>query len=697
MGRTMTTPTPPTAKKVPKAITLHGDSRKDYYYWMRFKDDPDVIGYVEEENSYTDEMMKHTVPLQDALLREFESRMADEDLTVPEAYDGYLYYRRTDKGRQYPVYLRRREGTDSEEVVLDQNAASEGHEYFEVKLVRPSPDHRMVAYTADVDGSERYRVFVRDIASGDVVDASLDNADDVVWGEGSDVLYYSIINESHRRHKVLRHRVGADRTDDLLVYHEKDPAFEYLRVSKTKTGKYVMITSQSLTKSEVQLLRANGSEELWTLKPREDGVKYYAVHADGRFFIVTNEDAPNMRLMTVEDSDPRPENWREVLPNRDSVAICVSDPEPWVEPFENHLAVYELENGAFRINVIDLRSGSARIVPLPVRHGTVRPEFGHDLASTVLRFTCSSPLVPRSTYDYHMDTDEMELRRRETVPAYDPEGYEMHRTVARSADGASIPMFVVHRKGLGKDGGRPLYLYAYGAYGDFESVPTSFDSTLVSLLDRGFVCAFVQIRGGGEMGGEWYRAGVMMTKKNSFEDFIAAAEHMIREGYTSKDRIVVRGGSAGGLLVAAAMVMRPDLFGAVVAEVPFVDVVTTQMDPKIPLVPGEYEEWGNPDIPEQYRYMKSYSPYDRIERRGYPSTLLTTGMNDPRVPYWEPLKMAARMRELKTDDNVLLLSAKLTEGHHGGSGRYDSLRDTAFVYAFMLDALGITGPNRTQE
>ena len=693
MGR----PTPPTAKKVPKTLTLHGDTRTDDYYWMRFRDDPDVMRYVEEENRYTDEMTRHTARLQETLLQEFESRVADEDLSVPEMNDGYLYYRRTEKGKQYPVYLRTREGTDSEEVVLDQNRAAEGHDYFEVKLVRPSPDQSMVAYTADIDGSERYRVYVREIASGDIVDDSLDNADDVVWGEGSDVLYYSIINESHRRHKVLKHRIGSDRADDELIYHEKDPMFEYLRVSKTKTGKYVMITSQSLTKSEVQLLRADGSEAPWTLRPRQDGVKYYAVHADGRFFIATNEDAPNIRLMTVDDSDPRQENWREVLPHRDSVTICVSDPDPWIEPFEDYLAVYERENGAFRFNVIDLRSGSATVVPLPIRHGTVRPEFGHDLGSTVLRFTCSSSLVPRSTYDYHMDTGEMELRLRETVPGYDPAGYEMHRTVARSADGASIPVFVVHGKGVRKDGARPLYLYAYGAYGDFESVPAQFDSTLFSLIDRGFVCAFAQIRGGGDLGGDWYRAGVLMTKKNSFEDFIAAAEHMIREGYTSKDRIVIRGGSAGGLLVTASMVMRPDLFGAVVAEVPFVDVITTQMDPKLPLVPGEYDEWGNPEIPEQYRYMKSYSPYDGIEVRDYPDILLTTGMNDPRVPYWEPLKMAARMRELKTDDNMLLLSAKLTEGHHGGSGRYNSLRDSAFVYAFMLDSLGVSEQDRAQE
>ena len=681
---------PPTAKRVPKELKLHGDVRVDSYYWLRDRDDPDVLDYILKENEYTSKVMAHTESLQSKLYRELGDRLPEEDITVPRKVDDYLYYERTVRGKQYPMHCRRRGSMEAEEeVYLDENVVADGYDFFQVGAMAMSPSHGKCAYLADTDGSERYRLFVKDLATGKVVDSQLNDIWDMVWGEEEDAVYYVILDDVHRPYKVFKHAVGADPADDVLIYHEKDPAFEYLRLHKSKSRKYIVITAQSLTKSEVWLLRSDGSGEPWRLRPRKDDVKYYVTHTGDKFLVFTNEGASNYKVMYVDESSPEVENWKEAVPSRDTV-ICISEPITWVEPFDGFLAMVELEAGIFRIGVLDLEDMSTRAFDLPVEFGAVSPMFGADMSVPRFRFSCSSPVVPNSVYECDLRTGEMTLLKRDDIPGYDPDKYVLSMSEALAEDGTVLPIFLAHRKGIQRDGRNPLYLEAYGAYGDFEEAPTPFSSNRISLLDRGFVCAFAQIRGGGEMGREWYKQGSMQNKKNSFTDFIACAEHLVKGGYTSTDRLVVRGRSAGGLLMGAVLTMRPDLFRAVVADVAFVDVISTQLDPKIPLVPGEWEEWGNPAVEEHYWYMKSYSPYDNIDRREYPRALFTAGMNDPRVPYWEPVKMVAKLRELKTDDNLLLLVTSLTEGHRGGSGRYDSLKEEAFTYAFMLDSVGIS-------
>jgi oligopeptidase B len=635
--------------------------------------------------------MAHATSLQEKLYSELGSRIPEEDSTVPRKVDDYYYYERTVRGKQYSIHCRKRGSMDAEEeVYLDENALADGQEFFFIGAMAISPSHGRCAYMADMDGSERYRLFVKDLSTGDIIDSRLSDLWDIVWGEEEDVVYYVVLDEVHRPYKVFKHVIGADPQTDALVFHEDDPAVEYLRLHKSKSRKYIVATSQSLTKSEVWLLRSDGSGDPWVFRPREDGVKYYVTHAGDKFFVITNKDAPNFKVMCVDESSPRTGSWREVVPHREDSAVCISEPIAWIEPFDDFIAMIEREDGLFKIDILDLADMSHRSVDLPERYCAVTPMFGADMSSPRFRFSCSSLIAPSSVYECDLRTGEMTLLKTDEVPDYDRDRYEFSRILAHAEDGTPLPIFLVHMKGVGKDGRNPLYLEGYGSYGDFEEAPTPFSPARISMLDRGFICAFAQLRGGGEMGGEWYRQGVSLNKKTTFTDFIACAEHLIREGYTSKDRLVVRGRSAGGLLMGAIMTMRPDLFNAVVAEVAFVDVISTQMDPTIPLVVGEWDEWGNPSIPEHYWYQKSYSPYDRIEQREYPRALFTAGMNDPRVQYWEPAKMVAKLRELKTDDNTLLLLTSLHEGHRGGSGRYDSLREEAFALAFMMDSVGIS-------
>lgn len=577
-----------------------------------------------------------------------------------------------------------------EEAYLDENELVDGHEFFSVGAIVRSPSHNKCAYMADTDGSERYRLFVKDLTSGEFIDSQLSDVWDIAWGEEEDAIYYVVLDEVHRPYKVFKHVIGTKPEEDVLIYHEKDPTFEYLRLSKTKSRKYIVITAQNLTKSEIWLLKSDGSGELRSLVARAESVKCYITHIGDRFFVLTNKDAPNYKLMAVDESASNPESWVEVIPNRRSSAVCISDPVPWIEPFDDFLAIFEREGGLFKISVLDLNDMTSKTIELPEKFSAVTPMFGADVSLPLLRFSCSSLNVPNSVYECDLRTGKLAVLKKDEIPGYDRDKYELSRIVAHADDGTELPIFFVHRKDFQKDGANPLFLEAYGSYGDFEEAPTPFSSDRVSLMDRGVICAFAQIRGGGEMGEEWYRQGVLLSKRNTFTDFIACAEHLISEGYTSKERLVIRGRSAGGLLVGAVMMMRPDLFKAVVAGVAFVDVVTTMTDPTIPLVPGEYEEWGNPNVPEHYEYLKSYSPYDRVVAREYPRALFTAGMNDPRVAYWEPIKMVAKLRELKTDDNLLLLVTNFKEGHRGSSGRYDSIRQEAFECAFVLDSFGVS-------
>jgi oligopeptidase B len=684
-------PVPPEAKRVPLEIVMHGDVRVDEYHWMRDRSDPDLMRYVEEENRYTDAVMAPTEVLQARLADEIVSRIPEEDESVPRMVDGYMYYEKTVAGKQYPVNCRRRGSMEGEEeVVLDQNAIAEGLEFFEMGMVKVSPNHRFVAYLADTNGSERYELFIRDIASGELLNSRISDTESAEWTNDSRALLYVTLDEVHRPDKVRRHVLGDDPASDELVYHEEDPRCEYLSLRKTKSEEFMLITAQSLTTSEVRFLPAEGAHgKARLLAPRKQGVRYYALHHGSTFYILTNEDAPNFRMMRTLDKDCSPDKWEEVIPHSEDVALCVSDPVPWAEVFEKHLVVFDRQDGVVGIRVMDIETGEWHRVPMPEKVCSPVPMENTRYESKSFRFKVSSLTRPETVYEYDMAARTLTERKRAEVVGYRPEEYGTEKIFATAPDGASISIIMVYRKPLVRDGRRPLLLLGYGAYGDFETAGGEFSVERLSLLDRGVVFAIANIRGGADMGGRWYELGVMLNKKNSFTDFIACAEHLVAQGYTSSDRLAATGRSAGGLLMGAVANMRPDLFKAIETGVPFVDVISTQMDHTIPLVPGETEEWGDPAVEEHYWYMKSYSPYDNVEHKAYPAMLVTTGLNDPRVPYWEPVKWVARLRARKTDSNPLLLRTRIVQGHRGSSGRYDHAKDAAFLMAFVLHSLGI--------
>lgn len=684
-------PRPPIARKVPKRIVKHGDERVDDYHWFRDRSNPGVIEYIEAENRYTNEFMKRTEGFQKRLFAELAGRIAETDSTVPEKIGDFLYYLRTEKGKQYPKVCRRRVGPDApEEVILDVNEAAQGNDFFNVDTHKVSPDHRLLAYLADTTGSERHTLFVKDLGSGRLLEDRVTNVSAVEWANDSKTILYSTMDEEYRPYKVFKHLIGTEPEKDVQLYHEEDPAFYYMTLSKTKTKAFIILHVESATTSEVHCLDANRpGGQFRVFRPRKHGVTYFVLHHAGRFFIVTNENAPNFKIMEAPQEDPSEANWRTVVPHRTSTAIDVSDPHPWVEAFRDHLVVYERANAIGRIRVIRLEDGGSSYVPLPENVCHVSPVETSDFDSPTLRFSYSSMVTPPRIYDYDMRTGALILRKQEDIPGFDASQYVSERISARAKDGTMIPVSLIHRKGLVKDGRSPCYLYGYGAYADFEGPAAKFNANLLSLLDRGFVCANAHIRGGGDLGRQWHKDGSMLTKINSFTDFIACAEHLVAEGYTSKDRLVARGKSAGGLLMGAVTNMRPDLFKVVIAEVPYVDAINTMLDPTIPMTVGEFEEWGNPEHKEFYDYLKLYSPYDNVERKAYPNMLVTAGLNDSRVQYWEPTKWVAKLRAMKTDDNIILLRTNIVEGHMGASGRYDHLRWHAFMFAYVLEMLGI--------
>jgi len=682
---------PPVARKVPKETTIHGDRIVDSYFWIREKSNPGVIEYIQAENDYTIRMTEHTVGLQKTLFNEFRRRIVEEDSTVPVKVDDYFYYSRTEKGKQFPILCRKRVSMESvEEVMLDVNKLAEGNEFFNLDVHKVSPDHKFIAYLADTTGSERHRLYIKDLLTGRLLPETMQDTASVVWSNDSRTLFYSVMDHEFRPFKVFRHVLGTDPKEDVEVFHESDRRYYYLRLVKTKSKAYIMITVESASTSEVHYTSADRpSEPFNVFRPRKHEVAYFVLHHGDRFFIVTNEGAENFKIMETPEKDPSEGNWREFVPHSKTACIDVSDPEPFIEVFRDYMAIFEHENCLARIRVIDLKGKTSHIIQLPEELCTLTPNENPDHDSNVLRFEYSSMTTPETIYDYDMKARKLELRKRTEVPDYDHAKYVAERVFAKARDGVSVPMTIVHKKGMKRDGKNPCHLYAYGAYGDFEGPSPKFNRYWISLLDRGFVCASAHIRGGGDMGRGWHKQGKVLTKKNSFEDFIACAEHLIKEGYTSSDRLSARGRSAGGLLMGAVVTMRPDLFKAIVAEVPFVDVINTMLDETIPLTSGELEEWGDPRIKEHYDYMKTYSPYDNIKATRYPNMLVTSGWNDSRVQYWEPTKFVAKLRAMKTDDNVLLLRTNIVQGHSGAPGRYDALRYYSFMYAFILDKLGI--------
>lgn len=679
----------PAAPKKPHPITQHGITREDHYHWLRNREDPDTLKYLRAAMSHFEQFMDSLMPLQETLFSEMRGRIQETDSTVPEKRGGYLYYQKTEAGKQYPIFCRRKDAPQSpEEILLDQNRLAEGKVYCSVSAFAVSPDGDKLAYTVDFEGNETFTVHILDLKSGQPYPETIHNVygsayfrTGIEWANDSETFFYVTLDDAKRPYKLFRHRLGSDPLQDDLLFTEEDETF-FLYPHKTRDNLYILTEHHSTTTTEVRYLSADQPEEgLKVIAPRRPGIEYYAAHHKGYFFLVTNENAKNFKLVKVAVGDASPEHWQEVIPHRPQVMLS------GMETFENHLVLYEYRDGLQHIRISD-PDGVSRVryvrFPEPVYH--FEPEHNPNFQSHKLRIKYSSLVTPHTIVDIHLDSGAWEIQKEETVIGYDKSQYVCEQIHAEAPDGRQVPISITYKKDLSRDGSNPALLHGYGAYG--ANLEAEFNANRISLLNRGFVYAIAHVRGSSVLGREWYEDGKLLRKKNSFSDFIACAEHLIRAGYTSKERLAILGVSAGGLLVAACMTMRPDLFKAVIAKVPFVDVVNSMSDPSIPLTTHEYDEWGNPAVREHFEYMLSYSPYDNIKAAAYPHLLLTAGFNDPRVGYWEPAKFAAKLRELKTDDNLLLLKVNFNAGHAGASGRYDFMKETASEYAFLLETVG---------
>jgi len=674
---------PPVAKIVPRVDTMFGDVRVDNYFWLRDKENPEVLAYIEAENAYTDSMMKHTEGLQKKLYDEMLGRIKETDLSLPMHQDSFYYYSRTEQGKAYGIFCRKKLNLNApEQILLDINELAAGHEYFSVAAMDVSPDHRWLLYSFDTAGSERYVLRIKDLVSGQLASDMITNTHySTAWGNDNKTIFYTTANEAWRAYKLWRHTMGTDPSTDVMVYHEPDSMFS-VSIDRTRSKRYLLMSLTSMITSEIRFLDAdNPTGEFKTIEPRRDGTEYSVQHRGDRFYIYTNDGVQNFRLVTAPVANPGKENWQTVMSGSDSVYLTGFD------LFSDWLVVYERKAGLQQISVTDFNNNEGHYISFDEPVYTVGPDNNPEFVTDSLRFNYTSLLTPQSIYDYNFKTRQRTLKKQtEVLGGYDPTQYQQERLFAKAADGAMVPIALVYKKGMVKNGKNPVWLYAYGAYG--ISTDAEFRSTRLSMINRGFIYAIAQVRGGSEMGRKWYEDGKLLHKKNTFTDYIACAEKLIADKYTSADKIVANGGSAGGLLMGAIANMRPDLFRIITTEVPFVDLMGTETDVSLPLTVEEFEEWGNPFKEEYYKYMRSYSPFDNVEKKVYPIMLLQGGLNDTRVSYWEPTKWAARLRANKTDNNLLLLKIQ-TAGHGGASGRYGRLKEIAFDYAFVLDQLGI--------
>ncbi len=673
--------TPPRAKFVPKEISLHGDTRVDNYFWLRDRSDPDVVPYLEAENRFTEESMASSKPLQEALYKEILGRIQETDLSVPVKRDGYYYYTRTQEGKAYSIQCRKHGSLDAaEEILLDSNALAEGQKYFRLGNFAVSPDHRLLAYSTDLEGDETYTIQVKDLSTGQLLPDRIANTYYTLeWANDNRTFFYTVLDAAKRPYQAFRHELGA--ASDALVYQEDDARFN-VGLTKTRSRRFVFIETASSVTSELRYLEADQPRsEFRVLLPRRQDIEYDASHHGEHFYIRTNDQAKNFRLMRTDVNQPSSDNWQEVIPARSAVTI------EGVDSFQGHIAVYERERGLETICIRDSTGAFSHYIEFPEPVYTVAATGNVEYQTDVLRFNYTSLVTPASVFDYNIRTRERELKKQyEVRGGYDASQYQSERIFAKAPDGVEVPISLVYRRGFQPNGTSPLLLYGYGAYG--HSIDPRFSSDRLSLLDRGFVFAIAHIRGGAEMGEEWHDQGKLLHKRNTFTDFIACAERLLAAQYTSTDRLAIMGGSAGGLLMGAVLNLRPDLFHAAIAKVPFVDTLNTMLDPTLPLTIAEYEEWGNPEEKQFYEYIRSYSPYDNVTPREYPAMLVTAGLNDPRVSYWEPAKWVAKLRTLKTDSNVLLLKTDMGSGHFGPSGRYEGIKEVAFDYAFLLGTIG---------
>lgn len=675
---------PPVAEKQPQVLELHGDRRLDNYFWLRDIDNPKVVAYLDAENAYTAAMMQHTDSLQTQLYDEMLSRIQETDLSLPYRKDNYYYYSRTEAGKAYRIYCRKQGSLDApEEVLLDENELASGHDFFELGIFDVSPNHQILAYSFDTSGSERYTLFFLDLNTRQLYPETIaDTYFSFCWANDNQTGFYTKIDTANRPYQLFRHTLGTSPESDELIYHEPDEAYA-LYVDNTRSQSYILMTLRSSITTEIHYLDANHPRsDFQVIYHRDPGIEYDVDHHSDYFYIVTNEAATNFKLVKTPIAAPSKDNWQTVIPHREDVLLS------GISLFAHHLVIYERKDGLQTARVRNLSTGDESNIVFPEPTYAFSEGSNPEFNTTNLRFNYTSLITPPSVFDYDMETKERELKKQtEVLGGYDPTQYCSEWLMATAADGIQVPISIVYKQGIKKDGKNPLLLTGYGSYG--ASYPASFSSTRLTLLDRGVVFAIAHIRGGEEMGRKWYENGKFLHKKNTFTDFIACAEYLINEGWTASKHLAITGGSAGGLLMGAVINMRPELFQVVVADVPFVDVVTTILDTSLPLSAMEWEEWGNPNDPIYYDYMKSYSPYDNVEAKAYPHLLITAGLNDSRVKYWEPAKWTAKLREMKTDNNILLLKTNMDAGHSGASGRYESLKELAFEYAFILERLSL--------
>ncbi|BAU10385.1 oligopeptidase B [Leptolyngbya sp. NIES-3755] len=668
-------PTPPIASKQSYVHQLHGDERRDDYFWLRDRENPEVIAYLEAENAYTDAMMQHTESLQTKLYEEMLSRIQEDDLSVPYRKGDYYYYTRTETGKAYPIYCRKYQSLDApEEVLIDQNELAEGTEYFSLGVLEVSPNQQILAYSTDTTGAERYTLFFLDLTTREIYPESIPDTASFAWGNDNQTVFYAQIDPANRPYKLFRHQLGSD-TNELL-FHESDDAY-FLGVEKTRSEAYLILGLGSKITTEAYYLDANNpTGEFRVIRPRQTGIEYQVEHHTDTFYVLTNEDALNFKLVKASVNDPS--HWETVIEHREDVFL------EGVSAFADHLVIYDRESGLPNIRVRKLSTQEEHKITFPEPTYKVSESINPEFNTQTLRFGYTSLVTPSSVFDYDLDAKTRELKKETPVlGGFDRSNYKSERLEAIAPDGEKVPLSIVYKAGIEPNGKNPLLMVGYGSYG--FSYPDSFSPTRLALLDRGVVIAIAHIRGGSEMGRRWYEDGKFLHKQNTFSDFIACAETLTKSGWTDSEHLAISGGSAGGLLMGAVINQRPELFKSAIAQVPFVDVVTTILDTSLPLSATEWEEWGNPNDPEFYFYMKGYSPYDNVEAKNYPALLVTAGLNDPRVSYWEPAKWTAKLRAMKTDNNVLLLKTNMGAGHGGASGRYERLKEIAFEYAFLLD------------
>lgn len=675
-------PLPPLAKQIPHVHEIHGHQRQDPFYWLNERENPEVITYLEAENAYTKAMMANTEPLQETLFKEIKGRIKEDDSSVPYFLNGYFYYTRFEVGREYPIYCRKKDSLENpEEILLNVNELAEGHDYYQVAGLSVSPDNQLLAFGVDTVSRRIYTIHFKNLITGEELDDRIPNTTGgFTWAADNRTGFYTVKDAALRPHKIFRHTLGT--AEDAEIYHEADETFT-CGVGKTKSREYILIASSSTLSDEYRILKAdNPSGEFEVFRARKRGLEYGIDHFGNYWYIRTNKDqATNFKLMRCPLGKTAEENWEEVIPHRPEVLL------EGIELFKDYLAVDERSQGLNRICIKPWDGSPEHYLDFGEETYSAYIGANPEFDSHVLRYGYTSLTTPGSVIDYDMLTREKTVKKETEIPGgYDKTQYASERIWATAPDGKRVAISLVYKKDL-KKVGNPLLLYGYGSYG--ATMDPGFSVSRLSLLDRGFVYAIAHIRGGQYLGREWYEDGKLLNKKNTFTDFIACGEHLIKEGYTSKEHLYALGGSAGGLLMGAVVNMRPDLFHGVVAAVPFVDVVTTMLDPSIPLTTGEYDEWGNPNEKEYYDYILSYSPYDQVQAKDYPAMLVTTGLHDSQVQYWEPAKWVAKLRITKTDNNPLLLHCNMETGHSGASGRFNAIKEVAMEYAFLLDLEGI--------